>query len=210
MWSKRIVEAPPAFDDKPGFSWRKGRAARAIMYMAACYNSVSGNGWNFNAPMGENCNGTPLNAIQNQDVLKNWHFNYPSTAFDIARNDFLDSLQGNRNPFVDRPDYACYIDFITMAYIPNPSIPCFVTGLNESAALPSNLWPNPAKETVRLKVAGTEGFSYQICDLAGRVLRFGISPEVETQIQVQDLPAGSYLVVLEQNGNRATHRLMVP
>ena len=190
--------------------YHKGRAARAIMYMAACYNSVSGNGWNFNAPMGENCNGTPLNAIQNQDVLKNWHFNYPSTAFDIARNDFLDSLQGNRNPFVDRPDYACYIDFITMAYIPNPSIPCFVTGLNESAALPSNLWPNPAKETVRLKVAGTEGFSYQICDLTGRVLRFGISPEVETQIQVQDLPAGSYLVVLEQNGNRATHRLMVP
>ena len=190
--------------------YHKGRAARAIMYMAACYNSVSGNGWNLNAPMGENCNGTPLNSIQNQEVIKNWHFNYPPTAFDIARNDFLDSLQGNRNPFVDRPDYACYIDFMTMTYIPNPNIPCFVTGVDATAALPSNLWPNPAKESVRLKVAGTDGFSYRICDLTGRVLRSGFSPDVEAQIHVHDLPAGSYFVILEQNSNRATHRLLVP
>jgi hypothetical protein len=99
---------------------------------------------------------------------------------------------------------------MTMTYIPNPSIPCFVTGLDATAALPSNLWPNPAKESVRLKVAGTDGFSYRICDLTGRVLRSGFSPEVEAQIHVNDLPTGSYLVILEQNSNRATHRLMVP
>jgi len=190
--------------------YHKGRAARALMYMAACYNSVSGNGWNFNAPMGKNCNGTPLNSIQNQEVIKNWHFNYPPTSFDIARNDFLDSLQGNRNPFVDRPDYACYIDFISMSYIPNPSIPCFVTGLNITSALPSAVWPNPARETVRVKVAGSEGFAYRICDLTGRVLRYGFSPEVDVQINLQDLPAGTYLVLLEQSGNRATHRLLIP
>jgi len=190
--------------------FHKGRAARAIMYMASCYNSVNGNGWNFNAPMGENCNGTPVNSIQRQEVIKNWHFNHPPNAFDVARNDFLDSLQGNRNPFVDRPDYACYIDFLTMTYIPNPEIPCFVSGLNSTAALPSNVWPNPAKETVRIKVAGQEGFAYRICDLTGRVLRSGFSAEEETQINVQDMPAGSYLIVLKQNSNLATHRLIIP
>lgn len=188
----------------------KGRAARAIMYMAACYNSVSGNGWNFNAPMGENCNGTPLNAIQNQEVIKNWHFNYPPTSFDIARNDFLDSLQGNRNPFVDRPDYACYIDFLTMTYIPNPSIPCFVTGLDNLAALPSKLWPNPAHEVVHVALAGAQAFQFRISDLMGRRVLSGTSSSEVEQINIQGLSSGTYMVEIEHQGSRALHRLVIP
>jgi hypothetical protein len=46
-------------------------------------------------------------------------------AYDMARNDFLDSLQQNRNPFVDHPEWACQINFINMSYIANPPITCY-------------------------------------------------------------------------------------
>ena len=81
----------------------KGDAARAIMYEAICYNSISGNNW-------------ALPVSQDQMILKQWHFQDPPDNWEIARNDFIDSLQGNRNPFIDSVDYVCFINFSDMTY----------------------------------------------------------------------------------------------
>ena len=59
--------------------------------------------------------------------MKKWHYQDPPDAYEISRNDFLDSLQGNRNPFIDSARYACYIDFSNMSYIANPT---YTTGVN--------------------------------------------------------------------------------
>ena len=44
-------------------------------------------------------------------ILKNWHFQDPPDSWEIARNDFIDSLQNNRNPFIDSIDYVCFVNF---------------------------------------------------------------------------------------------------
>jgi hypothetical protein len=111
----------------------KGDAARALFYMAVCYNGVSGNNWK-------------LPAIQDQEVLKQWHWQDPPDNWEIARNDFLDSLQGNRNPFVDSVNWVCYIDFSTMTKVNDPQ-PCFlyagIKGESKKEFL-INLFPNPS------------------------------------------------------------------
>lgn len=94
-------------------SAHKGRAARALMYMATSYHSPA-TSWAFPNPIG-NCSGTAINYGQDQYTVKKWHFDNPPTNFDIARNDFLDSLQTNRNPFADSIRYACFIDFTNMS-----------------------------------------------------------------------------------------------
>ena len=39
------------------------------------------------------------------DLLK-WHCMYPVTATEKKRNDSVQSWQGNRNPFIDRPEFV--------------------------------------------------------------------------------------------------------
>jgi endonuclease I len=104
---------------------QKGKTARAIMYMAVAYNNcLDSSGatysWKFRNPIS-----TSIPYGQDQSVLKRWNALYPPDSYEISRNDFIDSLQGNRNPFVDHPEYACYIDFSSMSYIANPSAPCY-------------------------------------------------------------------------------------
>ena len=42
------------------------------------------------------------------DLLK-WNLEYPVLEREMTRNDGAESLQGNRNPFIDHPEYACKI-----------------------------------------------------------------------------------------------------
>jgi len=112
----------------------KGDAARALFYMCATYNTVSGNTWKLPP------NSAVNNIIQNQAILKQWSNDDPPSSWEIARNDFIDSLQHNRNPFIDHPEYVCFIDFANMAYIPNPSTPCY----NDVAAI----CPTPTQQSV--------------------------------------------------------------
>ena len=42
------------------------------------------------------------------DLLK-WNLKYPVLDREITRNEGAESLQGNRNPFIDHPEYACKI-----------------------------------------------------------------------------------------------------
>jgi endonuclease I len=91
----------------------KGDAARALLYMAVCYNGVDGHDWSFNhlntvilPPQSE--------APQSVDLLIQWHNQDPPDQWEKDRNDYIYSIQGNRNPFIDHPEYVAKIDFNTL------------------------------------------------------------------------------------------------
>jgi hypothetical protein len=181
----------------------KGRAARALMYMATCYNGINNNNWGFTQNIGV-CQGTSIPYGQDQNVLKRWHLEHLPDAYDIARNDFLDSLQQNRNPFVDRPEYACRINFINMSYIANPPATCYeiTSGINESPAAQWNLWPNPAHDllNIRLEQAAMGNATLIVTDLAGKQLAaHPLSSQTET-ISIAELSKGLYFLHLYANG----------
>ncbi len=91
----------------------KGDAARAILYMMIRYDDIDGYDWGLdavNAASGKD---------QDLDVLLTWHQQDPPDTWEIERNDYIESIQGNRNPFVDHPEYVNYIDFHTIEYISN-------------------------------------------------------------------------------------------
>ncbi len=85
---------------------QKGDLARALFYMCAAYNGLRSNAWTL-----------PTN--QDQAVLKKWHFQDLPDNWEIARHEFIASLQNNRNPFVDSVNYVCRIDFSNMTWIAN-------------------------------------------------------------------------------------------
>ncbi len=89
---------------------RKGDMARAVMYMAIRYEGGD------NLPdleLTDNAaliTGTPSSA-QNAymgllSTLITWHQNDPPDELEEARNEVVFSFQGNRNPFIDHPEWA--------------------------------------------------------------------------------------------------------
>ena len=80
----------------------KGDLARTYFYIATCYwtaqDSVKFTTW-------ETAAGLAFKpwAIQ---MLLEWHHNDPVSQKEINRNNAVFPLQGNRNPFIDHPEYA--------------------------------------------------------------------------------------------------------
>ena len=68
----------------------RGDVARAHFYFSVRYN--------YRIP------------AQEETVLKSWHCSDPPDAIEKRRNDKIGASQGNRNPFVDRPDFVLQID----------------------------------------------------------------------------------------------------
>ena len=156
----------------------KGDAARAMMYETVCYTTVSGNSW-------------ALPTAQNQAILKQWHFNDLPSNWEISRNDYIDSLQGNRNPFVDSVDFVCYINFSNMTY---DALACQAS-VDELLTSNFIVYPNPAKNELNLHVDGTTISAYEIIDIQGRVvLASDVKNVVLAKVNCSTLKAGTYIV----------------
>lgn len=87
----------------------KGQVARMIFYMAVRYGPediggyekmtldldvVPGKGSKSSGQIGDLC------------VLLNWNSAFPPSMYEKQRNDRIQLIQGNRNPFIDIPDFA--------------------------------------------------------------------------------------------------------
>jgi endonuclease I len=194
----------------------KGRAARALMYMAVTYNSQA-NPFTFNNPIGQQCLSTQINYAQDQNVMKKWHFDYPPDGFDISRNDFLDSVQTNRNPFVDQPDLACYIDFSNVSHIANPPSPCWTLNATnvEDAVMNVNIFPNPSNASALLTFGMQQSIAYslEVSDLSGRVVfrsnAKGLSGLNQVEIPTVDFSNGAYTVKIEAGNSMQVRKMMV-
>ncbi|MBT7900444.1 MAG: hypothetical protein HN601_05785 [Candidatus Marinimicrobia bacterium] len=86
----------------------KGDVARIIFYMVTRYEGENSEvdlemvDYADSAPAGEAYHGV-------QSTLYTWHISDAVSTFETNRNDVIYSYQGNRNPFIDHPEYANYI-----------------------------------------------------------------------------------------------------
>ena len=62
----------------------RGDAARAYLYMSLQYK----------IPLNENL----------ENSLRMWHFEDSPSEWEEKRNDLIEVIQGNRNPFIDQPE----------------------------------------------------------------------------------------------------------
>lgn len=74
----------------------RGDVARIIFYMLTRYSQTD--------------SGYPVtNVAESMEILLKWNREDPVDNFEIVRNNQAYSIQGNRNPFIDCPDFAEYI-----------------------------------------------------------------------------------------------------
>ncbi len=81
----------------PGEGYR-GATARILMYVQTRW----GDKYNLSFVLGQGHSKT----IGDIEDLFKWHIEEPPTEEEIARNEAVYKIQGNRNPFIDHPEYA--------------------------------------------------------------------------------------------------------
>lgn len=173
----------------------KGNAARSNFYMVTAYNGASGTGDAWSLPTN-----------QDQNILKDWHFTDLPDSYEIARNELIYSIQGNRNPYIDSVDFACYVDFHNMTY---NSDGC---ELSLSANFIDNnlsVFPNPSNETVYVQLNGIEITSVNVMDMTGREVGTFNSSTEYVEIDVTKFNAGTYLLNINTEKGNLVKRIIV-
>lgn len=168
----------------------KGRVARAVFYMLTCYNNQIGGSWQ-------------LPSSQDQQLLKDWHFNYLPDGREMARNDYIHAIQGNRNSYIDSVHFACYVDFENMSYIEDPEPWCTTVSLAEvKAENQPMLYPNPNRGAfvVEWPTPSIQNAALALFDSSGRMVwQDKISGGSTVSIQLPFLPAGHYVLKWQSN-----------
>jgi endonuclease I len=86
------AQGQTVFEPRPE---QKGNTARALLYFYTVYGQLGS---------------TSLENFKIEEpVLKKWHQEDPVTDEDRARNDAVQAAQGNRNPYVDHPEFVAQV-----------------------------------------------------------------------------------------------------
>jgi hypothetical protein len=187
----------------------KGVAARANFYTCAAYNTSE---YQFTLPTSNML----VNELQNQEILKKWHRDFPPNEWEIARHEYIaqSDVQGNRNPFIDSPQWVCYIDFSLMKHEPSglkcvlDSIPGKVSTLKE---IKMNVYPNPSADLFQLdlKEFGGQSVDIYVLDFYERTLFEGSTQEARFTVDASRWAPGSYFVLVRtQQGSTAVSTLI--
>ena len=162
---------------------QKGNAARSIFYQATCYNGQNNLNWG-------------IAANQDQASLKTWHFADLPDSYEIARQEYIYSVQGNRNPYIDSVNFACHVNFDNISYLETS---CNV-GIDEQLAANLSVFPVPSNGNIYAQVNGLAITGYTITDLSGRIVKAsqGINEDVLI-VSGNELNAGKYLIEVRTN-----------
>lgn len=179
---------------------RKGDAARAMMYEMVCYDGLSGD-WGLKQLLSEA-------ADQDQNILKQWSTMDPPDKFERTKNEFIYTVQNNRNPFIDHPQWANCINFDSLF---KTNICGAVSGIRDEVLdVRVNIFPNPATEYINVQIMGEQqDFNAEVIDMYGRVIA-GISMSGNyAQLNVNQLPSGNYLLKVSTGSKSAYHKFLI-
>ena len=161
----------------------KGDIARALMYVSVRYYQEDGS-W-------DNSDMTTKSVIKDwaMTMLLRWHEEDPVSEKEINHNNAVYSIQGNRNPFVDYPEFANKI------WDSHWSV-------EENDYVLVNVWPNPTTSTVNIKGENLEAV-YMYNAMGQLILSLDVTDSDEqSSIDVSGFTSGIYFMnIVSQNGS---------
>lgn len=168
----------------------KGNVARTLFYQLITYDGKGGS-WAFDDLQN-------FGSDQDVDLLLQWHLQDPVDDFEIARNEYIYKEQGNRNPFVDFPDWVNCIDFETLTL--NGNCPLDTADIDDAIVeINSNkilVYPNPIKDNGFIKLDDNEKITkIEFLGVDGRLfsMNYTIHNNI-ADINAKNLTKGIYYV----------------
>ncbi len=167
----------------------KGDFARTYMYVVTCYEFISyasssgGPTWSSDpgavAQLTWNSKKTyPLFTDWTAQMLLRWHHNDPVSEKELNRNEKIYAIQGNRNPFIDYPDFADYIwgdkkeqkfqveDIVGRPFFSSPKADVIYSfdgdSVNRMQKMEMQFVANNVKNSVNLSIIGTSKGTFKL------------------------------------------------
>ena len=176
----------------------KGDIARALFYFATRYEDQLNNS-NWDDP-NNNFLSNDKNQFYDQwfiDVLLDWHELDPVDQKEIDRNNNGFLHQGNRNPFVDNPDYALAIWGEDI-------------GTDDFSTIDINFSNNPISDgRIRLTLENTNQGNLYLYNITGKLVKkFQIDNQVEV-LHVNFLSSGVYIAQFKTDDQQISKKLIL-
>lgn len=163
----------------------KGDVARMIFYMATRYEGENGE------PDLELIDYLPSDDFTKDPVhaklstLLDWHMEDSVSSFEMNRNEVIYSYQGNRNPFIDHPEYANRI------WGSDPGV-----GITDNPSRLLKVYPNPCTDVLTVEFDQGAEYTIEVCTLKGQILYRTINTDPGIKIDLSAFPGGLYLITI--------------
>jgi hypothetical protein len=170
----------------------KGDVSRALFYMAVRYNGLN------------LVNGNPDDGISGQmgDLasLLSWNMLDPADDFEMNRNNYIETWQLNRNPFIDFPSLADYIWGANAGqqWFSNLSQPSFDVSKVQ-------VYPVPTRDEIN--ISGIESQANVEIFTSNGVSVFATKIDGFTQLKL-NLAAGMYFMKIETENQTITKKII--
>lgn len=177
-------------------SWH-GDVARASFYMAVRFNGLNV----LDGDPSENNGANPSGNIGDKATLLSWNVSDPKDDYEMNRNNYVQTWQNNRNPFIDYPLLA---DYIFGAQYGNPWFAALASESFDASEV--KVFPNPAAE--HIFISGLLGTSkVEIFSVSGaKVFEKTIN---EDQMIPIDFETGMYFVKISNNEKQIVKKIIV-
>jgi hypothetical protein len=88
-------------------------------------------------------------------------------------------------------------------------MPDFYLGVNENEVVSFGLYPNPTTGLVKIEGEFTSSISVSVTDLNGRIVYTATDVNTGLEMNLTELEAGIYTVIVSENGISSQKRLVI-
>jgi endonuclease I len=175
----------------------KGDVSRMIFYMATRYEGENG------GPDLEVIDYIPSDSYTKDPIhaklsaLLAWHLEDPVDNFEQNRNKVVYSYQGNRNPFIDHPEYVGAIWDSSLDDI-QPNI----------EPMNFRIYPNPTKGTLTIETKDIGEYSTVITTLNGMQLYWQEITNARHHVDLSSLEKGFYFISIRSKDLVTTKKII--
>ena len=188
----------------------KGDVARAYFYFATRYEDLMDDF--YNSANGVTCEAKnmfdgSINKVFSDNfilLLIKWHKEDPVSAKEIAQNNAIYLHQGNRNPYIDHPEYVCNVWTTQCATVDALSSESF---LADNAV---SIYPNPTN-TNEVEIFTTETITkLSLVSINGQIIKDIENPIFnQNTYKLNNLPQGFYFLQISAENGSLTKKIIV-
>jgi endonuclease I len=131
-------------------------------------------------------------------LMLSWHQQDPVSTKEINRNNAIYKLQGNRNPYIDRPGLADSV------------FTCVLAGIKSVGLNSISVFPNPAHQQIKISSPVVLQGKLSLFDLLGNeVMARNIDHEKEFALDISGLAKGAYILSVSAPGQVFRRKILV-
>lgn len=165
----------------------KGDLARSYFYMLTRYADQV-DGWESAMVQGDDL------SVWSKNLLLEWAEADPVSQKEVDRNEGIYAIQGNRNPYIDHPEFVIYVwDEMSV-------------GTEETAEQHFNIWVG--NRTLHIQGNNSGQLSVQITNSTGQVVYQEASTTADIRLP-HSIVSGVYVVKVQSSNGAVTERIFV-